>query len=95
MAPGQDGTLAADGGFDVLMGALREAFARTDESQRADALEEYFFRTKRRVGQDMISYIADVRAAYRKVRARGIQIRTTYRPSSSLGGPRCRRTTGS
>ena len=58
--------LATENGLELLLAALKEAFKETESSEMAENFENFFFRTRRESGEDMISYQQKFMAAYRK-----------------------------
>ena len=59
--------LATENGLELLLAALKEAFKETESSEMAENFENFFFRTRRESGEDMISYQQKFMAAYRKI----------------------------
>ena len=57
-----------------IEGECDRPFKETDTTELTDALEEYFFRTKRDPNEDMISYISKFMTSYRKIEAREIRL---------------------
>ena len=60
--------------LDIVLAAMEDAFARTDEAELISILETLMFNTKRNQGEPIANYVSRMQTAIRKAQARRINL---------------------